>query len=103
MFITKDNKSNKDNPKTCDIWDTDYKTDNWEPGLITIFVIWQLIVTLDSIRNSCNILFNFCVVQLMLGFRRSIVVSINWLITSSLDHHSAPYRTSGEPKKLRAK
>ena len=24
---------------TCDIWDTDYNTDNWEPGFITIFVI----------------------------------------------------------------
>ena len=41
---------------TCDIWDTDYNTDNWEPGFMTIFVTWQLIVTLDSIRNSCNVL-----------------------------------------------
>ena len=40
-----------------DIWDTDYNTDNWEPGLMTIFVTWQLIVTLDSIRNSCDVLF----------------------------------------------
>ena len=40
---------------TCDIWDTDYNTDNWEPGLMTIFVTWQLIVTLDSIRNSCDV------------------------------------------------
>ena len=39
----------------CDIWDTDYNTDNWEPGLMTIFVTWQLIVTLDSIRNSCDV------------------------------------------------
>ena len=38
-----------------DIWDTDYNTDNWEPGFMTIFVTWQLIVTLDSIRNSCNV------------------------------------------------
>ena len=29
--------------------DTDYNTDNWEPWLMTIFVTWQLIVTLDSI------------------------------------------------------
>ena len=27
----------------CDIWDTDYITHNWEPGLMTIFVTWQLI------------------------------------------------------------
>ena len=46
--------------KTCkdcrDIWDTDYNTDNWEPGFMTIFVTWHLIVTLDSIRNSCDVL-----------------------------------------------
>ena len=40
---------------TCDIWDTDYNSDNWEPEFMTIFVIWQLIVTLDSIRNSCDV------------------------------------------------
>ena len=39
---------------TCDILDTDYNTDKWEPGFMTIFVTWQLIVTLDSIRNSCD-------------------------------------------------
>ena len=47
---------NGDLIETCDIWDTDYNTDNWEPGLMTIFVTWQLIVTLDSIRNSCDVL-----------------------------------------------
>ena len=31
-----------------DIWDTD---SNWEPKFLTIFVIWQLRMTLDSIRN----------------------------------------------------
>ena len=36
-------------------YETDYNTDNWEPGLMTIFVAWQLIVTLDSIRNSCDV------------------------------------------------
>ena len=41
--------------ETCDIWDTD--SDNWEPEFMKIFVIWQLIVTLDSIRNSCDV---FC-------------------------------------------
>ena len=43
--------------RCCDIWDTDYNTDNWEPEFMTIFVIWQLIVTLDSIRNSCDVFF----------------------------------------------
>ena len=40
------------------IWpaSTDYNTVNWEPGFMTIFVTWQLIVTLDSIRNSCDVL-----------------------------------------------
>ena len=41
--------------RCCDIWDTDYNTDNWEPEFMTIFVFWQLIVTLDSIRNSCDV------------------------------------------------
>ena len=41
--------------RCCDIWDTDYNTDNWEPEFMTIFVTWQLIVTLDSIRNSCDV------------------------------------------------
>ena len=41
--------------ETCDIWDTDYNSDNWEPEFMTIFVTWQLIVTLDIIRNSCNV------------------------------------------------
>ena len=42
--------------ETCDIWDTEYNSDNWEPEFMTIFVTWQLIVTLDSIRNSCDVL-----------------------------------------------
>ena len=40
---------------TCDIWDTDYNSENWEPESMTIFVTWQLRVTLDSIRNSCDV------------------------------------------------
>ena len=44
--------------ETWDIWDTDYNSDNWEPEFITIFVTWQLIVTLDSIRNSCDVYIN---------------------------------------------
>ena len=51
--------SNKDNDKdktgTCDIWDTDNNSENWEPESMTIFVIWQSIRTLDSIRNSCDV------------------------------------------------
>ena len=43
--------------ETCDIWDTAYNSDNWEPEFMTIFVTWQLIVTLDSIRNYCDVLF----------------------------------------------
>ena len=39
----------------CDIWDTYYNIDNWEPGFMTIIVTWQLIVTLDSICNSCDV------------------------------------------------
>ena len=42
---------------TRDIWDTDYSSDNWEIEFMTVFGNWQLIVTLDSIRNSCDVLF----------------------------------------------
>ena len=45
---------------TCDIWDTDYNTDNWEPEFMTIFVTWQLIVTLDSIRKFLQCFFCSC-------------------------------------------
>ena len=41
--------------ETCDIWDTDYNSDNWEPEFMTIFATWQLRATLDSIRNSCDV------------------------------------------------
>ena len=51
----KEKDSDKDKLLTCDIWDTDYNWDNWEPEFMTIFVAWQLRVTLDSIRNSCNV------------------------------------------------
>ena len=52
----KDKDSDKDKWLTCDIWDTDYNYDNWEPEFMKIFVTWQLRVTLDSIRNSCDVL-----------------------------------------------
>ena len=47
--------SDKEKLLTCDIWDTDYNYDNWETEFMIIFVIWQLRVTLDSIRNSCDV------------------------------------------------
>ena len=36
---------------SCGLWDIDYNSDNWEPEFVTIFV------TLDRIRNSCNVFF----------------------------------------------
>ena len=45
----------KTTPETCDIWDTDYNSDSWEPEFMTFFVSWQLRATLDSIRNSCDV------------------------------------------------
>ena len=48
----KDNDKDKEQWLTCDIWDTDYNSDNWEPELLTTFVTSQLRVTLDSIPNS---------------------------------------------------
>ena len=44
-FVQSDEVTWPDQKKTlrcCDIWDTDYNTDNWEPEFMTIFVTWQL-------------------------------------------------------------
>ena len=41
--------------ETCNIWDTDYNSDNWELEFMIIIVSWQLRVTGDSICNSCNV------------------------------------------------
>ena len=41
--------------QNCDNWDTDCNSYNWEPEFMTIFVTWQLIATLDSIRNSGDV------------------------------------------------
>ena len=41
--------------QTCDNWDTDYNPYNWESEFMTIFVTWQSRVTVDSIRNSCDV------------------------------------------------
>ena len=41
--------------ETCGLWDIDYKSETWEPEFITIYVTWQLRVTLNSIRNSCDV------------------------------------------------
>jgi len=41
--------------QTCDNWDTDYNSYNWESEFMTIFVTWQSRVTVDSIRNSCDV------------------------------------------------
>ena len=43
--------------QTCDNWDTDYNSYNWEPEFMTIFFMWQSRVTVDSIRNSCDVFF----------------------------------------------
>ena len=56
ILETCDKDKEREKLLTCDIWDTDYNYDNWEPDFMTIFVTWQLRVTLDSIRNSCDVL-----------------------------------------------
>ena len=64
--------------RCCDIWDTDYKTDNWEPEFMTIFVTRQLIVTLDSIRNSCDVFFFF---QIWWKMHENIKIPVLFLTT----------------------
>ena len=54
-------------PETCDIWNNNYNSDNWEPEFMTISVAWQLKVTLDSIRNSWDVL---SLIRLLLRIHR---------------------------------
>ena len=42
--------------ETFDMEDTNYNSDSWESEFVTIIVTWQLRVTVDSIRNSCDVL-----------------------------------------------
>ena len=69
--------------ETCDIWDTEYNFDNWEPEFMTIIVPWQLIVTLDSIRNSCDVLHKVAQSRLYWGEKilagKEIVELQNWI------------------------
>ena len=48
----------KDNPE--DLWHLRHWLQFWQlrTWIMTIFVTWQLIVTLDSIRNSCDVFVN---------------------------------------------
>ena len=82
-IVTIIDNSNKDNPETCDIWDTDNNSDNWEPEIMTIFVIWQLIVTLDSIRNSCDV---FLMQALHVAMHHYVLTSTVRLFPDDIHH-----------------
>ena len=56
--------------ETCDIWDTDYNSDNWEPEFMTIIVTCQLWVIVDSIRNSCDVFY--------FSYRRVVGQTCSW-------------------------
>ena len=58
-YIDNNNENDIDKSIKCDVWDTDYNSDNWEPEFMTIFATWQLRVTLDSIRNSCDVFLEY--------------------------------------------
>ena len=45
-------RESKDSQGETGIWETG----NWESECMTIFVTWQLRATLESIRNSCDVL-----------------------------------------------
>ena len=80
--------------ETCGLCDIDYNSDNWETEFMTIFVTWQLRVTLDSIYNSCN----FCEVypayksSKLCKFCHSpnlgmLLVTSNWYIISEYNEY----------------
>ena len=83
-IVTIIDNSNKDNPETCDIWDTDNNSDNWEPEIMTIFVIWQSIVThfLQFLR---------CLLQYCIFFFIGMNFSFGWqCLSNSLYSFGAP-------------
>ena len=53
--MTATNTMTKTILETCGIWDTHNNSENWEPEFLKICVTWQSRVTLDSIRNSCDV------------------------------------------------
>ena len=53
--MTSSKTATKTIPETCDIGDTNYNSDNWEPAFMTFCVTWQLRMTIDSIRNSYDV------------------------------------------------
>ena len=75
----KDKDSDKAKLLTCDTWDTDYNFENWEPEFMIIFVTWQLRVTLDSIRNSCDVL-----TQSFHSISKTGISNINLLVKSEM-------------------
>ena len=56
IAVTATKKITKTILETCDILDTDYNYENWASEFMTIFLTWQIKVTLDSICNFCNVL-----------------------------------------------
>ena len=58
-FLQFNNFDHDENDNPGDMWHTDYNYDNWEPGFMTILNTWQLRVTLDSIRTSCDVFILF--------------------------------------------
>ena len=80
--------------ETCDIWHTDYISDSLEPEFITIFVTWQLRVTLDRICNSCDvfILLRYDIASEKLTLKGHITWLENgWFNISEYDVHTIMY------------
>ena len=74
-FETSDKKTNtfQEHPQrailvTCDIWDTVYIPDNWEPDFMTIFVSWQLRVTFAILVMFLCCFLNFCLFDVFLCY-----------------------------------
>ena len=62
----------KENPG--DLW---HLRHNWEPEFMTIFVTWQLRVTLDSIRNSCDVYWQHAIDDLPFIRRQTARLRLN--------------------------
>ena len=89
--------------ETCDLWDTDYISDNWELDFLTIFVTWQSRVTLDSIRISCDVS-SSCSIGDTLCLRLTPSVKVyhhNFSINCSNYKTYAPFKIMENSRKFR--
>ena len=89
IFDNFHNDNDNDNSRDLWPWNIDYNSDNWEPECMIIFMTWQLRVTLDSIRNNCDVFYPSWILMELIP--TSWILHIRWNYMSSLKQNIALY------------